>query len=133
MYKFKDLYVAVTPETSDAGQQENLLYFDANPAQPSVETQTCPATPGPPRGTTACCDGGGFSIVALFPSPESVELKKYLAGQLATQKVKKEAIQESHDLVTVAEIEALEHKLNGALSELKNRKASLQKTVGVTK
>ena len=133
MFKFKDLYVALTPETSDAGHKGNLLYF--NPIPPTVDTKQCKPYPGGPGGgggTTPCCDGQ-FSMVALFLSPESVELQEYLAGQLATQELKEVPIQESQNLQTIAEIEALEQKLNGALGELQNRKADLQKKAAVTK
>lgn len=127
MFKFKDLYVALTSETFGAGQQDNLLYFNANQVAPSVETKQCNPVPNGPGGTTACCEGGGYSMVALFLSPDAVELKQYLAGQLAAVEMKKSPIQESNDLGTVAEIEALEQKLNGALGELKDRKALLKK------
>lgn len=140
MFKFKDLYVALTPETSDAGHKGNLLYFNpnpipANPLPPTVDTQQCKPYPGGPGGgggTTPCC-GGHFSMVALFLSPESVELQEYLVGQLATQELTEVPIQESQNLQTFAEIEALEQKLNGALGELQNRKADLQKKAAVTK
>lgn len=127
MFKFKDLYVTLTSETSEAGHPQNVAYYDA--ARPiTLGSGKCAG----PVGTTPCCDENQ-SMVAVFPFQEAADLKKSLAEQLGKNEMKKVPVLESASLETVAEVEALEQKLNGALGELKNRKAQLQKKLAATK
>jgi hypothetical protein len=143
MIKFQDLYVTLAPETSDPADPGNVVFYNVQPTPtPSVDSTLC-LPPNPP--STACCNPDGpafslkpFAIMLGAGEPErkigkDVLLKDYLAAQLAKPEMKLSPVQEPGTLQTVAEIEALEHKLNGALGELQNRKAQLRKKSTVTK
>lgn len=131
MFKFKDLYVTLAAERSAEGHPHHVAYYDV--LQPlTIGSGKCPRPVNP--GTTPCCEGQNNSeVVAFFPFPEATELKEFLGKQLDPKRLKKVAIRDSDSLETVAEVEALERKLNGALGELKNRKTQLQKKLAADK
>jgi len=116
MIKFKDLYVALTPDPVDPSPEPAKI--DVQPAR----------RPGIPIASTGCC--AAHSRIFFEVPGEAVEeesgLLEYLKAQLARSDVTMENMQEPSDLQTIADVESLEQKLNVALSELQVRKAELQ-------
>ena len=142
MFKFKDLYVTLTPDMSDANLEDMVFYDLQDPAAPTVDSTVCPPPPVPRPGvpSTACCEGFSMRVVGMMLATGnekeklgSVPLKDYLAARVAKKEMKRAPVQEPGSLKSVADIEALEHKLNRALGELRTRKKELQKTPAGTK
>jgi hypothetical protein len=128
MIKFKDLYVTLAPEKGKV-------------PEPNIYLLRRPQGTVPP--STPCCDPPFWSMAphdpVFFqapadPAPVTKDtLIAYLTAELDRPDVAIEHIQVPGDLQTVADIDALEVKLDEAIGELELRKAQLQKMPTVTK
>jgi hypothetical protein len=130
MYRFKDLFVTLLPEDSKLTQ-------DKNAARAMVFVVRTRA-PGPPP-STGCCDTAMSDVVSPIiihagnPGDPPDALRSYLNAEMANAVLATDHFQETGDLQSIAEVERMEKKLDDAQSELRKRKAELQKQPTVTK
>ena len=142
MFKFKDLYVTVAPETPGTVNLCNVVFFQPplgpqgpGPQAPAPHLPGPPA-PNPPPASTGCClqaVARSIQAQAIWLGPQEadkagdVTLKDFLTQKLAKTEMELAPIQEADHLQTAAEIDALQQKLKGAMDELETRKAQLKK------
>ena len=135
MFKFKDLYVTLAAEESHRGKR-NPGYKpsgEAPPTAPPPANLIVLQPPAPPTtvASTACCATHSFPILIKMhggrPPDAQKTLLEYLTSELARPDVTMENIQGPSDMQTIADVKALEQKLNVAMGELQVRKAQLQK------